>query len=148
MDAIDDGPDVPLPRGSTKTESDGWESLGDLGYLDDDGYLYLCDRLANMIIVGSMNVYPAEVEAALEEHPGVIGAVVVGLPDDDLGKRLHTLVHLSAPLSDDELREWCSPRLTPHKRPYSFERVTTPLRDDAAKVRRSQLANERSGRAS
>jgi bile acid-coenzyme A ligase len=98
-----------------------------------------------MVIVGGANVYPAEVEGALEEHPSVVGAVVIGVPDDDMGKRLHALIHLSADVSDDELREWCAPRLSPYKTPRTFERVDEPLRDDAAKVRRSSLTAERSG---
>jgi bile acid-coenzyme A ligase len=139
------GPTYRYMGAEAKTRDEGWESLGDLGYLDDDGYLYLCDRLADMVIVGGANVYPAEVEAALEEHPSVVGAVVIGVPDDDMGKRLHALIHLSADVSDDELREWCAPRLSPYKTPRTFERVDQPLRDDAAKVRRSSLSTERSG---
>ena len=65
----------------------GWESLGDMGWFDEDGYLYLGDRSADMILVGGANIYPAEVEAALDEHPAVRSACVIGLPDDDLGNR-------------------------------------------------------------
>ncbi len=126
-----------------KTLPDGWESLGDMGRLDDDGYLYLSDRSADMILVGGSNVYPAEVEAALEEHPAVQSAVVIGLDDDDLGKRPHALVHLTAEVGDDDLRAHLAERLVRYKVPRSFERVGEPLRDDAGKVRRSALAAER-----
>ena len=126
-----------------KTLPDGWESLGDMGRLDADGYLYLSDRSADMLLVGGSNVYPAEVEAALEEHPGVQSAVVIGLDDDDLGKRPHALVHLDRPVDDDELRVFLEERLVRYKIPRSFERVDQPLRDDAGKVRRSALAAER-----
>src|SRR5205823_23952 len=66
-----------------------WESLGDLGWMDDDGYLYIADRSQDLILVGGSNVYPAEVEAALEEHPDVLSSAVIGLPDDDLGEAVH-----------------------------------------------------------
>ena len=138
------GPTYKYMGAEAKRNAEGWESLGDLGYMDEDGFLYLCDRLADMVIVGGANVYPAEVEAVLEEHPKVIGAIVIGLPDDDMGKRLHTLVNLSSPVTDEELLEWCTGRLSRHKTPRTFERVDTPLRDDAAKVRRQSLTAERS----
>jgi bile acid-coenzyme A ligase len=127
-----------------KTADGGWESLGDLGSFDADGYLYLSDRLADMVLVGGANVYPAEVEAVLDEHPQVLSSVVIGLPDDDLGNRLHALVQLGADLSDDDLRAWCRERLSPYKVPKTWERSDVPLRDEAAKVRRSQLRTERS----
>jgi bile acid-coenzyme A ligase len=96
-----------------------------------------------MVLVGGSNVYPAEVEAALDEHPAVMSSCVIGLPDDDLGNRLHALVQLSSEVGDEDLRRWCSERLTKYKVPRTFERVDEPLRDDAAKVRRSQLRAER-----
>jgi bile acid-coenzyme A ligase len=126
-----------------KTLPGGWESLGDMGRVDADGYLYLSDRSADMILVGGANVYPAEVESALEEHPAVQSAVVIGLADDDLGKRPHALVHLTTAVSDDDLRAHLAERLVRYKIPRSFERVEAPLRDDAGKVRRSALAAER-----
>ncbi len=126
-----------------KTLPGGWESLGDMGRVDDDGYLYLSDRSADMILVGGSNVYPAEVEAALEEHPAVQSAVVIGLDDDDLGRRPHALVHLTENATDDELRAHLAERLVRYKIPRSFERVDQPLRDDAGKVRRSALAADR-----
>jgi bile acid-coenzyme A ligase len=137
------GPSYRYVGAQPRTRDGGWESLGDLGWMDEDGYLYLNDRMTDMVLVGGSNVYPAEVEAALDEHPAVMSSCVIGLPDEDLGNRLHALVQLSSDVSDDELRAWCSERLTRYKVPRSFERVDQPLRDDAAKVRRSQLRAER-----
>ena len=101
------GQDVPAPYryvGATaKTAPDGWESLGDLGYLDDEGFLYLTDRDADMILVGGANVYPAEMEAALDEYPTVRSSCVIGLPHEDLGSVPHALVELAEPTSDDTL---------------------------------------------
>jgi bile acid-coenzyme A ligase len=116
---------------------DGWESVGDMGRLDADGYLYLGDRRSDMILCGGRNIYPAEVEAALDEHPAVRSSCVIGLPDDDLGNRVHALVELSAEVGDAALRARVAERLVHYKVPASFERVSGPLRDDAGKVRRS-----------
>ncbi len=124
----------------------GWESLGDLGSMDSDGYLYLSDRKKDMILVGGSNVYPAEVEAALEEHPLVQSSVVIGLADEDLGSRVHALIHATGDLGLDDLRAHLAERLVRYKIPSTFELVDEPLRDDAGKVRRSALASERDGR--
>ena len=119
--------------------SDGWESLGDMGYLDGDGYLYLVDRKADMIIVGGANVYPAEVEAALDAHAAVRSSAVIGLPDEDLGSRIHAIVDATLPVSEEALREHLGKHLVQYKIPKSFEFVSEPLRDDAGKLRRSAL---------
>jgi bile acid-coenzyme A ligase len=124
-----------------------WQSLGDLGYLDDDGYLYIVDRRTDMIVCGGSNIYPAEVEAALDAHPSVGSSIVIGLPDDDLGHRVHALVELAHEdrntISADDLREFLGERLAFNKIPRSFEFVDIPLRDDAGKARRSALRDER-----
>jgi bile acid-coenzyme A ligase len=122
---------------------DGWESLGDMGYLDEDGYLYLVDRKTDMILCGGANVYPAEIEGAIDAHPAVRSSAVVGLPDDDLGSRVHAIVDAPGGLGAEELRAWLAERLAPHKIPRSFEWVSEPLRDDAGKVRRSALREAR-----
>jgi len=125
--------------GAETREVDGWESLGDLGRVDADGYLYLADRRSDLILVGGANVYPAEVEAALGAHRDVLSCCVIGLPDDDLGQRVHALVELAAPVDGAELAAHVAARLAPHKVPRTWERVDVPLRDDTGKVRRSAL---------
>ena len=127
-----------------RTLEGGWESLGDMGRLDDDGYLYLGDRAADMILSGGANIYPAEVEAALQEHEGVHSCAVIGLPDDDKGNSIHAIIEAD-PASVDlvELRAFLGERLVTYKVPRTFEFVSTPLRDDAGKVRRSALRAER-----
>jgi bile acid-coenzyme A ligase len=126
---------------------DGWESVGDMGWLDESGYLYLGDRRSDMILVGGRNVYPAEIEAALEEHPAVRSSCAIGLPDEDLGQRIHALVELAWEVSDAELLAHLRERLAAYKLPRSFERSERPLRDEAGKVRRSALRAARSARA-
>jgi bile acid-coenzyme A ligase len=125
---------------------EGWETLGDLGSFDADGYLYLVDRKSDMVVVGGVNVYPAEVEAALDAHPQVRSSVVVGLPDEDLGQHLHAIYEADAEIDAIELREHLAKHLAGYKLPKSFERVAHPLRDDAGKVRRSALRDARIGR--
>jgi bile acid-coenzyme A ligase len=131
---------------NARRTADGWESVGDMGRLDADGYLYLGDRRSDMILSGGRNIYPAEVEAALDEHPAVRSSCVIGLPDEDLGSRVHALVDVVAEVSDAELRAHVAERLVHYKVPGSFERVREPLRDDAGKMRRSALRQERLAR--
>ena len=144
------GPSAPSPYqyiGATaRSAPGGWESLGDIGHVDADGYVYITDRLADMILVGGANVYPAEIEAALDEHPAVRSCCVIGLPDEDLGNIPHAIVELSEPISDEDLMAHLRLRLAPYKLPRTIERVTAPLRDDAGKVRRSALRAERIAR--
>ena len=126
-----------------RTLPDGWESLGDIGWFDEEGYLYLADRRADMILVGGANVYPAEIEAALDEHPLVASSAVIGLPDEDLGSRIHAIVQGRPGLTEEALREHLAERLVSYKQPRSYEFVGENIRDDAGKVRRSQLRAER-----
>ncbi|MFF3932990.1 AMP-binding protein [Streptomyces hirsutus] len=120
---------------------DGWSSLGDMGRFDADGYLYLHDRRSDMITVGGVNVYPAEIEAALVEHERVLTAVVIGLPNADTGNHLHAIVHTpeSGGATETELRGFLADRLSRHKQPATIELVHQSLRDAAGKVRRSAL---------
>ncbi|MGV7121907.1 AMP-binding protein [Sphingopyxis sp. 550A] len=120
-----------------------WHSLGDMGYFDAEGYLYLGDRRGDMILVGGSNVYPAEVEAAIEEHPDVQSCAVIGLPDDDLGARVHAIVQPRPGLPNLALQEFVAERLVRYKQPRSYEFTDAPLRDAAGKVRRSRLRSER-----
>lgn len=124
-----------------------WLSLGDLGYLDGEGYLYIVDRRTDLIVSGGVNVYPAEIEAALDCYPGIGSSVVIGLPDADLGQRVHAIVQVlegAGPMPDEgSLREFLGESLVRYKLPRSFEFVSHPLRDDAGKVRRSALREER-----
>jgi bile acid-coenzyme A ligase len=120
-----------------------WESIGDIGWFDEDGYLYLADRRTDMILVGGANVYPAEIEAALEEHPLVQSSAVIGLPDDDLGNKVHAIVQPREGLTISDLEKHLGEKLVIYKRPRTYEFVTENVRDDAGKVRRTALRDER-----
>jgi bile acid-coenzyme A ligase len=129
---------------AARTREGGWESLGDVGWLDDDHYLYLGDRLEDMILTGGANVYPAEVEAALQEHPDVHSVAVIGLPDDDLGNIVHAIVEADPRvLSQQDLLSFVAERVARYKVPRSMEYTDQPLRSEAGKVRRSALRSER-----
>ena len=106
--------------------------------------MYLTDRRKDMILSGGANIYPAEVENALSEHPCVVSSAVIGIPDEDLGNRLHAVVQVSADVSDDDMRTFLADRLVRYKIPRTFEFTREPVRDDAGKVRRSALRDERS----
>lgn len=118
-----------------------WESLGDLGFMDSEGYLFLSDRRSDLILCGGANVYPAEVEAAIESHPAVATAVVIGLDDADLGQVVHAIVECNAGanVTPIELLEHIRSQIALYKTPRSIEFVDYPLRDEAGKVRRGAL---------
>jgi bile acid-coenzyme A ligase len=127
-------------------DDEGFISLGDYGSLDREGYLYIADRRTDMIISGGANIFPAEVESALLGHPDIEDAVVIGLPDDDLGERAHAIVKQRAGsqlLTREQLAEFLAARIVRYKIPRSFEWATENLRDDAGKVRRSGLRAQR-----
>ena len=127
-----------------RVRAGGWESLGDMGWLDEDGYLYLGDRALDMILVGGSNVYPAEIEAVLNEHPAVRSCAVIGLPDEERGNRVHAIVEADpSSLTVHELMAFTAERLVAYKRPWTMEFVDDPLRDDAGKMRRSELRRMR-----
>jgi bile acid-coenzyme A ligase len=144
MRSLRDSPTYRYVGATARTLDGGWESLGDMGRLDQEGYLYLGDRASDMILSGGANIYPAEIESALQEHPDVKSCAVIGLPDDDKGSIVHAIVEADAGhVSQDDLRSFLSERLVVYKVPRSFEFVDMPLRDDAGKVRRSALREER-----
>ncbi|WP_417317213.1 AMP-binding protein [Emcibacter sp.] len=131
--------------GSPSRRIGDWESTGDLGSVDEEGYLYLSDRRNDLIITGGANVYPAEVEAAIDEHPAVRTSAVIGLPDEDWGARVHAIVQLAkgADLDEEELLGFIAERLTRYKLPKTIEFTSESLRDEAGKVRRAALRDAR-----
>tara|TARA_R100001132_G_scaffold9819_1_gene9324 strand:+ start:3312 stop:4739 length:1428 start_codon:yes stop_codon:yes gene_type:complete len=122
---------------------DGWETVGDLGWVDEEGYLFLADRRSDMIISGGANIYPAEVEHVVSEHPGVIECVVIGTPDYDMGQLIHAVVLIeNGGPSASELDAYVRARLSGYKCPRSYEFSPNALRDEAGKVRRSLFRKE------
>ncbi len=127
--------------GATARSRDGSDSIGDLGYFDEDGYLYLNDRRVDMFTVGGRNVYPAEIEGALAAHPDVLSCLVVGVPDDDLGQVPHAIVQADG-LDEATVIAFLADRIERYKVPRTVEFTDTPLRDDAGKARRSAVRDE------
>jgi bile acid-coenzyme A ligase len=119
-----------------------------MGHLDDDGYLYLADRRVDLIVTGGANVFPAEVEAAIVDHPKVADVVVVGLRDPEWGKRVHAIIEPANPADPptfEEVKAYVKGRLLPYKVPKSIEIVVAMPRSEATKVNRGRLVAERGG---
>jgi len=140
----------------SKTESsyrDRHFTLGDMGYLDTDGFLFLTDRTANLIISGGVNIYPAEVDAALLEHPAVADVAVIGVPNPEWGEEVLAVVELRAgkePSGDlaDELVAFCRDRLAHYKSPRRVEFVEQLPRQDNGKIYKRLLRDRYRERAS
>ncbi len=115
-------------------------TVGDLGRLDDDGYLYLDGRREDLVITGGVNVYPLEVEQVLREHPGVTDVAVYGVPDPAWGQRVCAAV--VGAVRPDELDAWCRERLAPPKRPKAWLVLEDLPRTLTGKVRRDVLAQQ------
>jgi bile acid-coenzyme A ligase len=129
------------------TTEDGFGSAGDIGRVDD-GYLYIVDRRVDMIVTGGANVFPAEVESALIEHPGIADVVVVGLRDPEWGRRVHAIVEPADPSSPPTAKDviaFARARLAPYKAPKAVEIVDVIPRSEATKVNRAALVAARGG---
>jgi len=122
-------------------ERDGLVTLGDIGYVDSDGYLFVCDRSADMVISGGVNVYPAEIEHALLRLPGVLDCAVIGVPDPEFGERLHALVQPEpgAALDVEEMQAALRRVLAGYKVPRTFELAAALPRDDNGKIAKRRL---------
>jgi bile acid-coenzyme A ligase len=139
-----DAPSIPMT-------ADGFATIGDLGWLDEEGYLYLADRRVDMIVTGGANVYPAEVEAALSEYPGVDDVVVIGLAEPDWGKRVHAIIQPTDsvnPVTPEEIIAFAKTRLSSYKVPKTVELVDKIPRTEATKVNRTALVEAREQAAS
>ena len=127
----------------------GWRTVGDLGYADADGYLYLTDRTSNLIISGGVNIYPQEIENVLTMHHEVGDAAVLGVPDPDMGEQVKAIVQVdaagradteeSARALADRLAAYCREHLAGFKIPRSFEFTAEELRSPVGKIRRGPL---------
>jgi long-chain acyl-CoA synthetase len=118
-----------------------WFTVGDAGYLDEDGYLYLTDRKSDMVISGGVNIYPREIEDSLYQHPDVVDCAVLGVPDDRWGEVLYAVVQprSGSSLDADGVIGWCRENLADYKRPRVVEFVDELPRDPNGKVRKPKL---------
>ncbi|EWM17380.1 long-chain fatty-acid-CoA ligase [Kutzneria sp. 744] len=135
------------PEETKKALRGGWMHTGDGGYMDDDGYVYIVDRLKDMIVSGGENVYSAEVENALAKHPAVAACAVIGVPDEEWGERVHAVVVLADghEPADDELREHCKQHIAGYKAPRSVEFVEELPVSGAGKILKRVLRSRHWG---
>ena len=132
---------VNLPEARAQVELDGLVSVGDVGYLDEGGWLHLCDRAADMVLSGGVNIYPAEIEAALASLPGVADSAVFGIPDDEYGEALLAVVERQpgASLDADAVRRHLSERLADYKVPRRVEFAERLPREETGKIFKRRL---------
>jgi len=127
---------------------DGFATAGDVGWVDDDGFVFIADRRSDLIVTGGANVYPAEVEQALADHPDLADVVVVGLADPDWGRRVHAIVEArdpEQPPTAESVIAFAKSRLAPYKVPKTVEVVDRIPRSEATKVSRAALVEARGG---
>lgn len=132
---------------ASSRESHGWKTVGDIGYVDEDGYLYLTDRRHHMIISGGVNIYPQEAENMLVVHPKVMDAAVFGIPDDEMGQSVKGVVQTvdpadATPEFADELLGWLRERLTHYKCPRSISFEAELPRTDTGKLYKQGLIDK------
>ena len=123
-------------------DEEGWYQSGDAAYVDDEGYLFIVDRVKDMIISGGENVYSTEVENAIYQHQAVLECAVFGIPDDEWGERVHATIVLrpDASASEDELVEHCRALIAGYKLPRSIDFQSEPLpKSGAGKVLKREL---------
>jgi len=134
-----------LDAGETAVDDElGWKSVGDVAYVDDEGFVYICDRKKDMIISGGVNIYPAEIEAVLHAHPDVLDVAVFGIPDDEWGERVHAIIQPkpAAAIDLDALHAFVEPRLAGYKRPREYEVRAELPRTESGKLLKRVLREE------
>jgi len=129
------------PEESARVGVHGWHHTGDIGWLDDEGWLYLVDRKRELIVSGGFNVFPSEVETVLRAHPAVADCAVIGVPDPLWGEAVKAVLELNAGrvLDAAELREFCRARLASHQVPKSFEAIDRLPRSAVGKLLKREL---------
>jgi long-chain acyl-CoA synthetase len=151
---VADNPDFTYhnkPEKRTEIERDGFITSGDVGFIDEDGYVFICDRKRDMVISGGVNIYPAEIEAALHTVPGVHDCAVFGIPDDEFGEALMAVVEPQAGVTLDvaDIRAQLKTALAGYKVPKHLEILKNLPREDSGKIFKRRLRDpywERAGR--
>ena len=130
-----------LPEATEKALKGGWMHTGDAAYMDDEGFIYIQDRIKDMIVSGGENVYPAEIESALFEHPAVADAAVIGVPSEQWGEAILAFLVLKPgeSVTSDDLVEFCRSSLAGFKVPRQFEFIEEIPRNASGKVLKKDL---------
>ena len=120
---------------------DGFQTVGDIAYRDDEGFLYICDRKKDMIISGGMNIYPAEIEGALEGHPDIYEAAVFGIPSDDWGELVHAVIvkRVGSDLDEDGVKAHSREHLASYKIPRSISWIDELPKTGSGKILKRDL---------
>lgn len=129
------------PEARKKIEMESLVTLGDIGYLDEEGYLFVCDRESDMVISGGVNIYPAEIENVILTHPGVADCAVVGVPDAEYGEKLFGFVQPNGTvnMTSESLIDWLKPKAAGYKIPRDFKFQENLPRDDSGKIIKRRL---------
>lgn len=129
------------PESRQAIERDGLITLGDIGYLDEEGYLFVCDRETDMVLSGGVNIYPAEIEHTLMGYPGIADCAVIGMPDEEFGQRLVGVIETNATqtIQTEELNQWLSGHIAGFKIPRQYLFIQNLPRDPNGKISRSRL---------
>ena len=131
-----------LPEETAVTLRDGWLYTGDLARRDEDGYFYIVDRKKDMVIVGGYNVYPREVEEVLYQHPGIVEAAVIGVPDAEQGEAVKAFVVTREDVSIEDIRSFAATKLAKYKQPTQIELIDELPRNTTGKILRTVLKSE------
>jgi long-chain acyl-CoA synthetase len=129
------------PEATAAAVKDGWVTAGDIGYVDEDGYVYILDRVKDVVISGAVNIYPAEIEAVLAKHPSVFDSAVIGIPHEDWGEALLAIVqpHVGSSVVEAELEKFCRSELAAFKCPRQWKFVAELPRNHIGKVLKKEL---------
>jgi long-chain acyl-CoA synthetase len=122
----------------------GWFHTGDLAYMDADGYVFIVDRIKDLIIRGGMNIYPREVEEVLYTHPSVMESAVIGVPDEVMGEEVKAYIVMKEGMAatDEDVREFCSSRLARYKTPKYIEFVQALPKTTTGKILKRELRQQ------
>jgi acyl-CoA synthetase (AMP-forming)/AMP-acid ligase II len=130
-----------LPEETAATIKDGWLHTGDMGRIDDEGYLYVLDRMKDMIVSGGENVYPAEIEKVIQEIPAVSDVAVIGIADDKWGEtpKAYIVIQNGATITPEEIASFCRTKLAGYKVPRHIEIIEALPRNPTGKVLKQEL---------
>ncbi len=130
-----------LPDATASTLRDGWVYTGDCGWIDEEGYIFIVDRKKDMIVSGALNVYPAEIETVLYQHPDVLECAVVGVPDDTWGEAVKAVIVAKSgrQLTEQEIIDFCHGKIASFKRPRSVDFIDKLPRNQSGKVLKGAL---------
>lgn len=129
------------PEDTAKSLVDGWLHTGDMGYYDHQGYIYIADRKKDMIITGGENVYPREIEEVLYQHPAVLEAAVIGIPDPYWVEKVHAIIVLKSGMTAtaEEIMAFCKKQIAGYKTPKSVEFAESLPKNAAGKILKKEL---------